>query len=406
MLKKDVLNGYNVQPVNTELILPAGINTDVHDNPFKGTFNASDGTLDTEQTALIQALNRVGKCETVTRSQFQQLLLDTTTIGRTLYNGGFMGKKMLKVPQLIKTFWKHYNTKKPTDAEIYRPKQSDAEADLLWFLSNYIKENSKVHGHENLQAAMELNADPNTRVVFMGMPHKAGIDPLILKILLQRLAAENNGLTGEAATEFDQKMIVPISHKVTQARLSLMFIGALDTVLTIQSKYKLQLEGDELTMANAFIEQVSTLLKQLRSSPDWALYLYPEGGFSGVNGRIALEREAIAMALRAYVVPVYMKVPDWFFRPGANMNTTPATIDAYIGKPELFKPTKLTLPDGARAKNGVRAEHQMSELWQLILRSLSTVEAPINEDVIGYMIRGVQDQFKEYNAKTHTFTSA
>ena len=267
----------------------------------------------------------------------------------------------------------------PHDTEIICEADEYAEGVVLEFIGRFVRKESRLHGQENLVHAMELNGQGES-VQFYSMPHLSAMDPVFLKILLQREAESTNAQAHrEAAERMFNQLIVLIGHKVLHNRFRRAFSQAVNAVFTVPPKYRADLEPDVKQLLAMHSGNVGHIVEALRSDPRWAMFLCPEGGFTRER-QLGIQTMTAQVSSDTYIAPIFTDEPEGFMRHdlGTAMNMEPSPVHMYFGKP-------FQLESGGRRQ-------RVSTLITTCRNNCAAVGAPVRKYRWGYMKRNRDEE--------------
>ena len=267
----------------------------------------------------------------------------------------------------------------PHDTEVICEADEYAEQVILEFIGRFVRKGSKLHGQENLVHAMELNGQGES-VQFYSMPHLSAMDPVFLKILLQREAESTNAQAHrEAAERMFNQLIVLIGHKVLHNRFRRAFSQAVNAVFTVPPKYRADLEPDVKQLLAMHSGNVGHIVEALRSDPRWAMFLCPEGGFTRER-QLGIQTMTAQVSSDTYIAPIFTDEPEGFMRHdlGTAMNMEPSPVHMYFGKP-------FQLESGGRRQ-------RVSTLITTCRNNCAAVGAPVRKYRWGYMKRNRDEE--------------
>jgi hypothetical protein len=270
----------------------------------------------------------------------------------------------------------------PHDAEVFCPADPKAEKVVMNFLGHFLKGNSGIHGMDNLAQAMELNAQGES-VQFYSVPHQSAVEPVFLKILLQREAeTATNAAHKKAAEAMLQQLVVLIGQKVLHSRFRRTFSEAVNGLFTVPPKYRANLEENEKDLLTAHSANIAKIIEYMRSDPRFAMFIFPEGGFTREQ-QIGFQPMTAQLSKDTYVTPIYMKSPEGFLRPelGDGMYMAPSTVTVYVGKPFTLEAGNI----GAR----------ISTLVTTCRNNVRAIDAPTGTRQWGFMKRDRQSEVGE-----------
>ncbi len=282
----------------------------------------------------------------------------------------------------------------PGDREVYRAPDEAHAQNLIGFVDEFITPESEVRGMEHLEEVTRRSRE-KMNVVLMHVPHRSPIEPLLFQAHMQRQIESGSLDEGQiSAAQFaKEQLVVAVSHKITQHRLSLLFTKTLHTLRTIQTKYhsiikkqyeearRTRNEDDpqvvkakrDLDMANAYLRNAAQLLVKIRKHPDYLLFIFPEGGFTPDNNQVNISTNVAGIAKRSIILPVHQTVPDNLLRlrKDGEICLTPSRIDLTFGEPFYH--------DGSSSNKS----ENVGELIRQLYKSLIKVEVDLAELTFG-----------------------
>jgi hypothetical protein len=228
----------------------------------------------------------------------------------------------------------------PSDTEFVRDVHPRAAKSTSNFIGGMLTKESEVKGMENLVRAMELNRNGEDVCLHMA-PHEGALDPVFLKILLERTAHGNGDEKEKAvAKETIEKLIVVIGQRVMLSRFRRVFASAVRSLFTIPPKYRDQTEEDEKVLVQVHSEVVGKLMEHMRTSANHLLLVCPETGFTRRN-KVGFPPTVGTIPKSQYVVPVGVKTVPNFLNPnsGKKMVKNPSPVLIGVGEPFRLEET-------------------------------------------------------------------
>jgi len=284
------------------------------------------------------------------------------------------GYGLLQIPGKLLTLHNLGKTETPHDREYVRLRNEKAQDFVEDFIGKLVTDDSSVHGIENLTEAVAENRKGNP-VIQMGN-HGSEMDPVLQNILLKKKSdelAEQDPTSAETIMETREKLLAVIGHKVMLEKFRRAFAGSVHSLFTIATKYRNNLSSEDATLANAYVSNVNTILRELISNPEYFVMLFPEGGRTR-NAHIGMQMSAIQAATKKLILPTFIQAPENFLEVehGERIDVKPAKIDMYYGKPYI--PNE----EGNRRGNVVRFIRTFRD-------NLGEAGAPVDEYEWGYM---------------------
>jgi len=262
----------------------------------------------------------------------------------------------------------------PDDTTVFCPANPNAEKVIMDFIGRFLKKESRIKGMENIAEAMELNAQGES-VQFYSVPHQSALEPVFLKILLQREAAKTaNGREKEAAEALIQQLVVLIGQKVLHNNFRRAFSMAVNGLFTVPPKYRANIGKDEKLLLTEHSSNIAIIIEYMRSDPRFAMFIFPEGGFTR-DKQIGFQMMTAKVLPETHIVPIYTESPEGFLRPelGNDMHMSPSSVHVYAGKP-------FHLEEGSTAT-------RISALVTTCRNNVRAMGAPIKTREWGYMKR-------------------
>ncbi|PIR49342.1 hypothetical protein COU79_05400 [Candidatus Peregrinibacteria bacterium CG10_big_fil_rev_8_21_14_0_10_54_7] len=290
------------------------------------------------------------------------------------------GYKYHEMPRMLYRLARLYmQASVPHDTEVICEADEYAEKVVLEFIGRFVREGSCLHGRDHLVQAMDMNRQGKS-VQFYCMPHLSAMDPIFLKILLQREAEGTNVRPHqEAAEQMFNQLIVLIGHKVLHNRFRRAFSQAVNAVFTIPPKYRADLEPEVKQLLATHSWNVGHIVEALRSDPRWAMFLCPEGGFTRER-QLGIQTMTAQVPSDTYIAPIFTDEPEGFMRHdlGEAMNMEPSPVHMFFGKPFQLEP-------GGRRQ-------RVSALITTCRNNCAAVGAPVRKYRWGYMKRSLDEE--------------
>lgn len=285
------------------------------------------------------------------------------------------GYGLLHIPGKLLTMRSLSNAPKPHDREYVRMRSEKARTFVEDFLGRFVAGTSEIHGTENLAQTMQENREGKP-VLMMGN-HGSELDPVLAGILLQREyenQKNNEPDLANAAAEAREKLLAVIGHKVMLEKFRRTFSGAVHSLFTIATKYRENLSEEEKSVVSAYLDNVSAVLRELMTNPEYLVMLFPEGGRTR-NNQIGMQMGVIRAAFGKIIQPTFIETPPNFLEleQGQKMKLESQPVNMYFGEPFTAGST------GARTG--------MAEFVQAFRESLGRAGAPVDDYEWGVMQR-------------------
>jgi len=227
----------------------------------------------------------------------------------------------------------------PRDNEFFRVINSDIRLFVFGVIEKLLVGNSVLKNIENLQEGYELNKEG--KKVFLFCNHQSESDPAVFEILLKKAADEAN-LTW-LSEEISKKLVTVAGLKIYLNPLRRFFTAAINLLITIADKYRMKLErGQEARIfANAYVANVSNVLKALAVSPEHLCWIHPEGGRT--KNKEMLFQRSIGAILdeNTYIIPIFIDGSGKILPQGGDGSEPrqmfPAEVEITVGKPLIVK---------------------------------------------------------------------